>query len=368
MARDGNYQPVPPREAFAIDTPDSRRSQAALLLCIGAAVGGKTRHLPREREFPLPPLRPLASSGRISLARALRRLDVPAADYVGGFRGRIAPEVPAQLTAELYERPAPYTAAAIVEAGLHSPYRIVRTAGAIAALDTTGPRPDVIAELVESAQVQDIDIRELARTGLARAQPDHPLLQKYVTGPRDVRQRREPSNTAVISHGTWASNSDWWRPGGEFYEYLDTLTPSLHLHDKSFAWSGDYSHAQRKLAAAELKAWVSAEQLNRPDYFAHSHGGTVANLATQDGLKLGRLVFLSLPVHSAWLPKLANVTKIIDIRVHSDLVILADLGGQRLPPSLRNSPKVKEARNGWFSHSASHEPSYWQQHGLPALL
>jgi hypothetical protein len=49
-------------------------------------------------------------------------------------------------------------------------------------------------------------------------------------------------------------------------------------------------------------------------------------------------------------------------------VILADLGAQRLPASLRSNPKVKEARNGWFSHSVTHEPSYWQQNGLPVLL
>jgi pimeloyl-ACP methyl ester carboxylesterase len=295
----------------------------------------------------------------------LRRLDVPAEDRVDGH---ISPEVPARLTRELYRKPDPLTAAAIEEAGLHNLYRIVRTAAAIAVLDTTGPRPDVIAELVESAQVQDIDIRELARTGLARAVPDHPLLEKFVTGPRDIRRRRRPSNTAVVSHGTWASNSDWWRPGGEFYNYLKTITPSLHLHNKSFGWSGDYSHAQREVAARDLIEWVGDENLNQPDYFAHSHGGTVANLATKRDLKLSRLVFLSLPVHSDWLPKLVNVTRIIDIRVRADLVILADLGGQRLPASLRNSPKVKEARNGWFSHSASHEPGYWQQHGLPALL
>jgi hypothetical protein len=365
MARDGNYEPVQPREAFAVNNADGRMSQAAFLLCIGAAVGGKTRHLPREPEFRLPRLRPLASSRRLGLARVRRRLGLPAG---GTVDRRIPPEVADRLTRALYEKPDPITAGAIVEAGLHSPYRIVRVAGAIASLDTTGPRPDVIAELVESAQAQDIDIRELARTGLARAEPGHPLLDKYVTGPRDTGQRRRPSNTAVVSHGTFASNSDWWRPGGEFYTYLKTITPSLHLHDKSFGWSGDYSHAARKLAAADLKVWVGTEQLNRPDYVAHSHGGTVANLATQQDLKLGRLVFLSLPVHGAWLPKLANVSRIIDIRVHSDLVILADLGAQRLPASLRSNPKVKEARNGWFSHSVTHEPSYWQQHGLPALL
>jgi hypothetical protein len=113
---------------------------------------------------------------------------------------------------------------------------------------------------------------------------------------------------------------------------------------------------------------VAAQKLDRPDFFAHSHGGTVANLATQRGLRFSRLVFMGYPVHQSWLPVIGRVQRIIDIRVHFDLVVLADGGAQRLPLALRQNPKVTEARNGWFSHSSTHEPEYWEQYGLKTIL
>jgi hypothetical protein len=367
MARGRSYEPINPREAFNVESPDSYMSQAAFLLCVGAAVGGKTRHVPRDDHFPLPPLQPMARRGPIRLERIVRRLDVSLDEYVSR-RSPISSAMAAHLARELYEKPDPYTAAALVEAGLRSRHPVVQTAGAVAALDTTGAREDVIAVLEGSAKASDPDVRDLARTGLARAEPNHRLLHRYVGRRRIPRQRGERSNTAVISHGTWAANAQWWKPGGEFYKFLDAITPSLHLHDKSFGWSGDYSHAQRSLAADDLRRWVQTEQLVRPDYFAHSHGGTVANLATQRGLDLSCLVFLGYPVHGPWLPAITKVKRIIDIRVHFDVVILADGGGQRLPANVRNNPKVTEARNGWFSHSASHEPNYWLKYGLTTLL
>ena len=367
-----DYEPVPPRQAFDSDTANSRRTQAALLLSVGAAVAGDADHIPQDEEqFPLPPFEPLAHPPPLSVARSIERLglDLPVDAYLRATDLRVPADQAARLTHELYDNPDVDTAAALVEAGLHSRYRLVRTAGAIAALGTTGPRPDVIRVLEQSAEADDPDLRDLARTGLARAAPDHPLLDRYVRRRRERGQRNQPSDTVVVSHGTWAANGTWWRPGGVFYNYLKTL--GLHLHPESFAWSGGYSHPERSLAADELIAWIPGQQLNRPDFFAHSHGITVANLATQRGLDLSRVVMMSYPVHATpdnWLPDIDKVTRIVDVRVRMDLVIIADGGGQRLPANWRNHPKVTEARNGWFSHFATHEPDYWQRHGISALL
>lgn len=369
-----DHEPVPPREAFDEDTPNSRRTQAALLLSVGAGVAEQAEHVPQDdEEFPLPRFEPIAHAAPIEVEQACRKLDLglSADDYVRAADVRVSSDQAAQLTRELYDAPDVDTAAALVEAGMHSRYRLVRTAGAIAALGTTGQREDVIRVLEESAQSDDAEIRELARTGLARAVPDHPLLNRYVRRPRRGAARDEPSNTAVVSHGTWAANGRWWRTGGEFYEYLKGITPSLHVHPESFAWSGGYSHAERSLAADELIDWMSDQQLDRPDYIAHSHGITVANLATQRGLELDRVVMMAYPVHAVpnnWLPDIQKVNKIVDVRVRFDLVIIADGGGQRLPANWRNHPKVTEARNGWFNHSAPHDRDYWERHGIPALL
>lgn len=362
------YEPVPAREAFEEASPDARQTQAALLLSIGAAVGGEPDHVPKHEQFSMPALAPMAHPAPIPLERAARALDISTREYVDGFSGRIPRDEASRLTQRLYENPEPDTAAALVEAGLHSDSRLVRTAAATAALDTTGAREDVMAQLVSSAKVSDIDTRELARTGLARAQPDHPLLDRYVINRPAVATRATPSNTAVLSHGTWAAKSRWWRPGGDFHDHLSGITPSLHMHDKSFPWSGAYSHLQRDLAAIDLAAWIDAQQLDRPDWFAHSHGATVANLATKKGVELGRLVFLSCPVHDAWLPDLDRVDRVIDVRVRADLVIIADRGQQRLPSAMRSHPKVTEVRNGWFSHSSTHDPQYWDDHDIASRL
>ena len=114
--------------------------------------------------------------------------------------------------------------------------------------------------------------------------------------------------------------------------------------------------------------WVAAENLQSPDLFAHSHGGTVGHLATRRGLRLDRLVLLSWPVHAEWFPDFANVARIIDVRVHLDLVIIADRGGQTFTPPPEQAGKVTSHVNGWFEHGDTHEPAYWQRHGLPAVL
>ena len=110
------------------------------------------------------------------------------------------------------------------------------------------------------------------------------------------------------------------------------------------------------------------QNLQQPDLFAHSHGGTVANLATRRGLQLDRLVLLSWPVHEEWFPDFANVQRIIDVRVRLDLVIIADRGGQTFTPPPPHAGKVTSHVNGWFEHGDTHDPAYWERHGLPAVL
>jgi hypothetical protein len=129
-----------------------------------------------------------------------------------------------------------------------------------------------------------------------------------------------------------------------------------------------YSDGARQLAVQQMVAWMADQNLQRPDVYAHSHGGTVANLATRRGLQLDRLVLLSWPVHNRWFPEFANVQQIIDVRVRADLVILADRGGQTFTPPPAHAGKVVSHINGRFDHSDTHEPEYWERHRLPAKL
>ena len=365
-ARKTEVEPVPGPEAFDRRSADARLSQAALILSVGAAVAGEPERIETHAAFPLPALNRLEHPGKVELTEAAEPLRVDTSEYVKGEVGVIPPEEASRLAHRLYQDPAPELAAALVEAGLHSPDRLIRTASAAATLDTTGPRPEVFSVLQESAAARDENVRDIARTALAKVAPQDPRLSRLVTKPVPISRRGRASSTAVLSHGTFAANAQWWRPGGDFYNYLDALDPPLPMHTDSFRWSGVYSHDARLLAADQLTTWVAAQGLSSPDLFAHSHGATVANLATRSGLELDRLVMLAWPVHADWLPDLNRVNRVISLRVRLDLVIIVDGGAQSLPDSFTG--RVEEHFHGWFRHSAPHEPEYWRRHDLASGL
>jgi hypothetical protein len=365
MARRRFATPVPGPDAFAVRGRDARLTQAAIVLSLGASAGGVPDRVDNPAEIGLPA--DVAALGRRELIPVAEAAAPLAADLSDPTL-RIPPTVCVDLMTRLGEAPDPFAAAALVEAALRGASRLVRTAAAVAALDTTGPRELVVAQLVEGATRGDALTREIGRIGLARVSPQHEVLQPLVGRPARLTGTDRPSHTAVLTHGTFAANARWWQPGGDFYSYLDALVPPLNLHDPSFRWSGVYSDGARRLAAHQLVAWVADQNLQRPDFFAHSHGGTVGNLATGRGLQLDRLVLLAWPVHGQWFPDFANVGRIIDIRVRTDLVILADRGGQRFIPPPEHAAKVTSHVHGWFDHGDPHDPAYWERHGLAGTL
>lgn len=360
--------PIPGPEAFEERSRSAQLSQAAFVLATGSGVAGYGNRMPRQKEMVLPELAKLERKRKIPIERALTYLDVDTAAYTEQQDLKVPAAEGAALARQLIDRPDPIRAASLVEASMHSRHQLVRTAAAVAALDTTGPRPDVMHCLSEGAGARDPLTRDIARVALGRIDRTHEALKNVVGRPARLTGRPEKSNTAVLSHGTFASRSRWWRPGGDFYEYLDGLAPPLHLHDPSFRWSGLYSETGRQLAADQLQVWTVDQQLDTPDFIAHSHGGTVGNLATRSGLRLDRLVLLSWPVHQEWLPDFNNVRLVIDVRVRFDLVIIADRGGQTFNPPTAHRAKVKSYKHGWFDHGDTHDPGYWDMHDLPAKL
>lgn len=363
--------PIPGPDAFRASGRDARLSQAAIVLCAGAAVGGRWGRLDSPEALGLPPeLGQIEKMGGVSLEEAVAPLEVDAESHVSAPGRRIPSERGAELTQRLIDRPHAVTAAALVEVSLHSDSRLVRTSAAVAALDTAGgaQRTDVVATLVDGADARDALTRQIARIGLARVNPEHDKLARVVGRAAELTGRDRPSHTAVLTHGTFAARTRWWRPGGDFYTYLDGLVPPLSLHDPSFGWSGLYSDPARRLAAQQLAAWLVDQRLQQPDLFAHSHGGTVGNLATREGAQFDRLVLLSWPVHTQWFPDFTQVQRIVDIRVSLDLVIIADRGGQTFTPPPAYQGKVTSHVNGWFDHGATNDPAYWQRHDLPAAL
>jgi pimeloyl-ACP methyl ester carboxylesterase len=144
------------------------------------------------------------------------------------------------------------------------------------------------------------------------------------------------------------------------------VDPSLYSQADRFEWSGFYSDHARDLAALELAGWVRQHSLEGLDLFTHSHGGSVAMQANRLGaVPLGRLVLLSCPVHlSKYRPDFSRLGHAVSIRVHLDLVILADRGGQRF-----TGVPIKEiVLPIWFKHSITHEPSTWTKYQLPTKI
>lgn len=82
-------------------------------------------------------------------------------------------------------------------------------------------------------------------------------------------------SACVIVHGTWASSSGWYQPGGQFFEAVVSTAQELQLVDEvvSFTWSGKLGYPSQCQAAQEL-----ADLINQYDsviLIGHSHGVTV---------------------------------------------------------------------------------------------
>lgn len=370
-------EPIDPREAFEVvpredseSTTSAAASQAALLLAARAGVVGESDRLLDDvhsegyEEFGLPALGPLERSHRMRVEEATRPLGMSQRELQSESAARVQVEM-ATAVRSLYEHPQTETAAALFEAGMQSPHLLVRVAAAAGARETTRLRKRIRAILEEGVNSGDPTIAELAQSALGKIDRRAPDLQRLVTDPPPSQRRDHTSGTAVLTHGTWGADQNWYKPLGDFHAALTANRPDLHAHDQSFMWSGGYSHTARTRAVRELEQWIADQGLDTPDFFAHSHGATVAGLATRAGVEFGRLVLLAWPVRMQWGPVPSNVARLIDVRVRLDLVILIDGGAQRFPAG---HPKLEEHRHGWFDHAAVHDPDYWDDHDLWSKL
>jgi hypothetical protein len=362
-----NYEPIDPREAFtATARPDDEStrslaaSQAAFLLALRAGVLGDDPVTEKLPAFPLPDLRAIRRSRHLKVAEACGPLGASERELRQEGEPRLEAEL-ARLVRTLYERPTLEVAAAVFEAAMFSPHPLVSVAGAAGARETTRLRPSIRNNLQAGFDCADHLTSRVALAAMSQIEPMQTFaLQNVIARPESQKRDRE-STTAVVTHGTFAAEGDWYRPGGDFYEALKRQRPDLHVHDTSFTWTGAYSKQARKADAALLVKWLGDQGLERPDFFAHSHGGTVAHLATRRGAEFDRLVLMGWPVHKRWYPDFDKVKRIIDIRVRLDLVILLDRGRQRFRTKRF---RIEKHRNGWFDHSSTHEPWYWDKHGL----
>ncbi len=267
----------------------------------------------------------------------------------------------------LYENPTRRTAAELMEACLFHQDPLVRVAAAASHVEFSSEWGRPISILEQGTHEQDGLVRDVAATALARIVPNHHRLAE-LAAPVLVGKSGEPSHTSLLVHGSWARNFPWWQPGGDFHTYLlKTVRDDLYNNGPGiFSWSGLYNDEARRIGAGELVGWVKKRKMNGLNHlFAHSHGGSVAMLASKKGLDIKKLILLSCPVHrKKYMPNFKCVKKVVSIRVRLDLVILADRGGQRY----RHAKIREHVLPTWFNHSATHYPAVWKRYTIPSKL
>src|SRR5207253_1803814 len=132
----------------------------------------------------------------------------------------------------------------------------------------------------------------------------------------------------------------------------------LYKQNDFYRWSGGYSNGARDQGADLLVAWMTAHGANGLSFMAHSHGGSVAMLASWRGVTFNKVVLLSCPVHPAtYNMNFAAVQKVVSVRVKMDLVLLADRSGSKFNDARYNEHVLPV----WFNHSATHDPAIWRQ-------
>jgi hypothetical protein len=371
--------PVAGPDSFTnLTDPHHVHSQAATLLLIGSSLRGDLVTMPAAFAAlgPLPVAKPIPDEDLRSLrfppVRASgQRFHATELRQLSGSRPprravRAAPAGVTEKAETFYREPDPTTAAALLATCLRHPQQLVRVAAAASYFEVAVDPTPALRILESGLRARNRLVRDVAAYALARKDPKNPALAKVLRARTKVSRRR-PSRTSTIVHGTWASGESWWQPpNGDFWKYAEgNVDQSLYGAQDRFSWSGGYSDTARALAGTELHDWVQQRDLDGLDLFTHSHGGSVAMLANQAGTDVGRLVLLSCPVHwPKYTPDFNHVQKVVSIRVHLDLVILADGGGQRF-----EDPNIAEnVLPIWFDHFATHDPANWQTYDIPAML
>jgi hypothetical protein len=369
------------RDAFERTDEAGFLTQAAYLLVLGSQLRGDSpgranlgEIIPEEDISALGVLPISPATGRIDSVRIRRSLAARFGNSVSaaipaGEDVTWRSDIFAELARDLFSEPTAAKAGSLMEACLRHPHELVRVAAAAAYHDRSSEPEKLTAILEQGTRSVDLLIRQLAATALAQVTPDHTRLSDFTkSAGRAAGVAGASAHTAMLVHGTWALGATWWQPGGDFHSYLlQELRPDLYKNNDRFAWSGGYSPDARELGAEDLLRWVNSHNEQGLDLFTHSHGGSVAMLASNQGLQVGELVLLSCPVHfQKYQPDFSRVRKAVSIRVRLDLVILADRGGQRF-----KHPKIEEnVLPIWFDHTATHNPDVWKNstYKIPAML
>lgn len=376
-AYDEVTEPIAGQEAFSHRNSAGSQSQAAFLLVLGNRIrpddenDTKEDHLEDEAQLGLP------STGRLGSRLALEDLRESLAKTRPEFRAllesrsaqarhEIANDLLVSMVNALYTEPTPRGAAELMEVCMFHEDPLVQVAAAASRLHCLVERASSFALLEHVALGEDASLaRQVAAAALAQVVRESVPVQPIRMA---AAQQTQSASLAcsVLVHGTFAADAFWWQPGAPFHSYLSSnVRPNLYGGSNPFHWSGGYSNAARALGARQLCSWAEMQSESGLDHvIAHSHGGSVAMLASRLAQRIDKLVLLSCPVHATYTPDFNNVGSVVSVRVRLDLVILVDGGRQRF----RDSRIPEVVLPLWFNHSATLDPDVWERYELASRL
>src|SRR4030095_4978395 len=170
----------------------------------------------------------------------------------------------------------------------------------------------------------------------------------------------------IVIHGTWGSESNWYMPGGDFFDALERTVCVKNSAVVPFYWSGGCGHASRVKAAYNLAKLIATYDKNIAIYLvAHSHGGNIATLAcqilssdTQQNKNRIRAVFtLGTPVMENYLPNMDVIMYLYNLFSLEDFVQPVFGISQRVYPVHRRIANMRVFINGKEpGHAALHDP------------
>jgi hypothetical protein len=127
----------------------------------------------------------------------------------------------------------------------------------------------------------------------------------------------------IVIHGTWGSESPWYAADGDFFTSLETTAHKKKAAVVPFCWSGSNSHEARNKAAKNLSKLIESYDVRtKIILIGHSHGGTVALLASQllSIHKISIIYTLGTPINTSIYPDMNNVGYCYNLFSFEDLV------------------------------------------------
>lgn len=88
------------------------------------------------------------------------------------------------------------------------------------------------------------------------------------------------NSIVILVHGTFATESTWWKPGGNFYDALEQEAIKLNEKIHLFNWAGTLKNTDRIRAAKNLAEFILSLEDQKITIIGHSFGGNVINLAS----------------------------------------------------------------------------------------